>query len=390
MTETQVTVDIDGFRHAGAALTVDLDAVRWNYRLLRGKLKADAQCAGVLKADAYGLGANKIGPALELEGCRHFFVAHLDEGLRLKPCIPKSSIYVLNGLPRGSELEAAQAGLIPVLNSLEQLNAWSACARGLGRTLPGVVQIDSGMHRFGWSSRETAGWVKAGSRKDGIDIRYVMSHLACADNPFSSANEVQLNKFRCASQHFPGALRSLANSSGIFLGSDFHYDLVRPGAALYGINPVPSRPNPMRPVARLTARVAQLREADRGDCIGYGGDYRVGDRTRLATLSIGYADGLHRALHARGRVYFGGQELRVVGRVSMDCLSVDVTSIPPERLSLGDEIEVLGPHQSVDDLAESMGTIGYEVLTGLRHRFRRTYHGVVDHSRADLLEEQLL
>ncbi len=234
MTETKVTVDTEGNSHAGATLTVDLDAVRWNYRFLRGKLKTDAQCAGVLKADAYGLGAHKIGPALELEGCRHFFVAHIDEGLRLRTHMPQSNMYVLNGLPRGSEFEAARARLIPVLNSLEQFNAWSACAHKLGHALPGVVQIDSGMHRFGWSSREIAGWVKAGSHTDGIDIRYVMSHLACADNPFSSANEVQLNKFRCASQHFPGALRSLANSSGIFLGGDFHHDLVRPGAASTG------------------------------------------------------------------------------------------------------------------------------------------------------------
>jgi alanine racemase len=303
--------------------------------------------------------------------------------------MPQSNMYVLNGLPRGSEFEAARARLIPVLNSLEQFNAWSACARKLNRTLPAVIQIDSGMHRFGWSSREIAGWVKAGSHTDGIDIRYVMSHLACADNPFSSANEVQLNKFRCASQHFPGALRSLANSSGIFLGGDFHHDLVRPGAALCGINPVPSRPNPMRPVVRLTAQVAQLREAETGDCVGYGGDYRVCEPTRLATLSIGYADGLHRALQRRGRVYFEGQELRVAGRVSMDCLSVDVTPVPRERLSLGTEIEIIGSHQSVDDLAETMGTIGYEVLTSLGHRFRRNYKAI-DPAHANLRKEPQL
>jgi alanine racemase len=336
MMEIQVTADIEGYRHAGAALTVDIDAVRWNYRLLRRKLKTGVRCASVLKADAYGLGAHKIGPALELEGCRHFFVAHVDEGLRLQPYISQSSIYVLNGLPRGSELECARAGLIPVLNSLEQFSAWSECARKLSKTLPTVIQIDSGMNRFGWSSREIAGWVKAGSRADGIDIRLVMSHLACADAPCRSANEVQLNKFRGASQHFPGVLRSLANSSGIFLGNDYHHDLVRPGAALYGINPVPSRPNPMHPVVRLTAQVAQLREADKGDWVGYGGDYRVIQPTRLATLSIGYADGLHRALQARGRVYFEGQELRIAGRVSMDCIvgGRDVGSIRPSLARL--------------------------------------------------------
>lgn len=375
-----------GGLYAGSVLTIDLDAVRWNYRFLRGKLGARVLCGAVVKADAYGLGAQYVAPALHAEGCRDFFVAHLDEGLRLQSHVPESSIYILNGLPSGGEADCVHAGLVPVLNSLEQCQAWSMRARKLGKALPAVIQIDSGMNRLGMSQREIAGWVKGGSQFSGIDVRFVMSHLACADVPSHAANAMQLAKFRRLADHFPGLPRSLANSSGIFVGKDFHHDVVRPGAALYGINPVPARSNPMRQVVRLSARVIQVREADRGDHVGYGWDFRTSVAARLATLSIGYADGLHRAL-ATSAVYFEGQALPIAGRVSMDSITVDVSSLQPDRLGAGSEVEVIGDHQSVDDLAEAMGTIGYEVLTGLGHRYERNYLGAADVSRAEFVGE---
>jgi alanine racemase len=376
-----------GALHAGAVLTIDLDAVRWNYRFLRGKLGARVRCGAVVKADAYGLGARYVAPALYAEGCREFFVAHLDEGLRLRPLLPESSIYILNGLPSGGEADCADAGLVPVLNSLEQCHAWSVRARELGKALSAVVQVDSGMNRLGMSQREIAGWVKGGSQLAGVDVRFVMSHLACADLPSHVANVMQLEKFRRLAEYFPGSLRSLANSSGIFLGRDFHHDVVRPGAALYGVNPIPTQVNPMRPAVRLSARVVQVREADEGDHVGYGWDFRTNSAARLATLSIGYADGLLRALGKGGVVYFEGHALPIAGRVSMDSITVDVSNLQPDRLGPGSEVEVIGDHQSVDDLAEAIGTIGYEVLTGLGHRYERNYLGAADLSRAELVGE---
>jgi alanine racemase len=376
-----------GAGHAGAVLTIHLEAVRWNYRFLRRKLASHVRCAAVVKADAYGLGARYVAPALYAEGCREFFVAHLDEGLRLRPHLPASSIFILNGLPSGGEADCADAGLVPVLNSLDQCHAWSMHARRLGETLPAVIQVDSGMNRLGMSQREIAGWVKAGSRAAGVDVQFVMSHLACADAQSHVANAMQLAKFRRLADHFPGLPRSFANSSGIFLGKDFHHDVVRPGAALYGINPVPARANPIRAAVRLLARVIQIREADRGDHVGYGWDFRASAPSRLATLSIGYADGLHRALGNGGVVYFEGQPLPIAGRVSMDSITVDASELPSGRLGPGSEVEVIGDHQSVDDLAKAMGTIGYEVLTGLGHRYERNYLGAADASRAEFVGE---
>lgn len=379
----------NGGLHAGAVLTIDLEAVRWNYRFLRGKLGAHVRCGAVMKADAYGLGAVHVAPAIHAEGCRDFFVACLDEGLRLRPHLPACSIYILNGLPSGGEADCADAGLVPVLNSLEQCQAWSMRARELGRTLPAVIQIDSGMNRLGMSQREVAGWVKGGAQLEGVDIHFVMSHLACADVPSHVANEMQLAKFRRLAEHFPGLPRSLANSSAIFLGRDFHHDVVRPGAALYGINPIPRRANPMRQAVRLSARVIQVREAVKGDHVGYGWDFRANAASRLATLSIGYADGLRRALGKSGVVHFDGQALPITGRVSMDSITVDVSNLAPDRLRAGSEVEVIGDHQSVDDLAKAIGTIGYEVLIGLGHRYERNYLGAVDLSPAELAGELL-
>ena len=376
-----------GGLHAGAVLTIDLNAVRWNYRFLRGKLGARVRWGAVLKADAYGLGAQHIAPVLHAEGCRDFFVAHLDEGLRLWPHVPESSIYILNGIPGGGESDCAHAGLIPVLNSLDQCHAWSEHAHQQGGVLPAVLQFDSGMNRLGMSQREIAGWVKAGSQFSNLDIRFVMSHLACADIPSHAANAMQLAKFRRLAEHFPGLQRSLANSAGVFLGKDFHCDVVRPGAALYGINPIPARSNPMRAAVRLSANVIQVREADKGDHIGYGWDFRASGPIRLATLSIGYGDGLHRRFGEGGAVYFEGQRLPVAGRVSMDSITVDVSEISPDRLGASSQVEVIGEHQSVDDVAGLIGTIGYEVLTALGHRYERNYLGAAEASRAELVGE---
>lgn len=371
--------DITAGRHgSGAQLTIDLDAVRENYRRLRRQIDGSVRCAAVVKADAYGLGAVPVSAALHAEGCEDFFVAQLDEGLALRSALPDASIYVLNGVPRGAEHDCSSADLLPVLNSLEQAHDWAEHLRRLGEPHGAVIQIDSGMNRLGLSRREVAGWVEGADRLSVLKVRLVMSHLACADTPQHRANRGQLALFSEAARAFPGLPRSLASSSGIFLGPDFHFDLVRPGVALYGGNPVPSLPNPMRSVVRVFAPVIQVRDANPGDGVGYGWDHRLDRRSRIATVAIGYADGLHRALQGRGAVYADGIALPVLGRVSMDTITVDASAISSDWLTPGSWVEVIGEHQSIDQLAEAMQTSAYEVLTSLGHRYARDYAGAVD------------
>lgn len=364
-------------RYASAVLTIDLAALSRNYRLLAKRIGPSVICAGVVKADAYGLGADRVAPALYRAGCRTFFVAHLDEALDLQPHLPADvAIDVLNGLPPGSEGDCAAAGIIPVLNSFAQYEAWSDQARTRGRLLPAVIQVDSGMSRLGMSASEVARLVEAAPSV--LDIQLVISHLACADAPDHPANAHQLAAFQSLAKHFPGARKSLANSSGIFLGRDYHHDLVRPGAALYGLNPTPAQPNPMLPVVRLTAQVIQTREIEAENHVGYGWTFRAITPTRLATLAIGYADGLQRAFGNGGAVYFRGRRLPIAGRVSMDSLTVDLGDLAPDALARGSQVEIIGEYQSLDDLAAIAGTIGYEMLTSLGQRYERIYSGEID------------
>ncbi|MDX8519019.1 alanine racemase [Mesorhizobium dulcispinae] len=356
---------------AGAILTIDLGAIRENYRRLKARL-AGVRCAGVLKADGYGLGAAQVASALIREGCDIFFVALLSEGIALRKALgPGHDIFVLNGLPPGSESEALAAGLHPVINSIAQLGAWREAARAAGRKLPAAVQVDSGMSRLGMPPADVE--ALGTDAFDGIDIRFVMSHLACADEPRNPANEQQWLAFERLRKALPAAPASLANSSGIFLGPLYHYDLARPGAALYGINPTPGETNPMLPVVRLQAKVAQTRSVEEGAGIGYGHTYHSRGPLRLATISLGYADGWHR--RAASAAWFEGVRLPFVGRVSMDSIILDISALPAGRLGEGDLVELIGQSQSLDDAAAHAGTIGYEILTSLGARFHRRYIG---------------
>jgi len=356
---------------AGAVLTIDLGAVRANYRLLKARL-GDATMAGVVKADGYGLGAAQVARALMAEGCDVFFVAHLDEARRLRGAIgERPAIHVLNGIMPGAEEECIAAGAIPVLNSLEQLEAWRTAAKRAGRRLPATLQVDSGMSRIGMAPAEVEKLAVAPNTLDGIEIRQVMSHLACADEPDHPTNRAQLTEFERLRRLLPKAPVSFANSSGIFLGKPYGFDLARPGAALYGVNPLPGRPNPMRQVVRLDARVIQSRMLPAGAGIGYGHAFHAVEPIRTATISLGYADGWPR--RAVAAAWFGNTRLPFVGRVSMDSIILDVSALPEGRLRAGDAVELIGPHQSVDDIAALAGTIGYEILTSLGHRFHRVY-----------------
>jgi alanine racemase len=356
---------------AGALLTIDLGAIRANYRRLRAEL-AGVECAAVVKANGYGLGAAEVARALRQEGCKTFFVAHAAEGAALRNVVgPLPDVFVLNGIPPGAELQAAQSRVAAVINSLEQLEAWRGSARRLGRKLPAAIQIDSGMARIGMAPGEVASLKDEPGAFDGLDVRVVMSHLACADEPSHPANEMQRHRFLQLSAGLPDARRSLANASGIFLGPGYHFDLARPGAALYGINPRPGQENPMRQVVQLHAKVIQTRQVAVGDGIGYAHKSVAERPMRLATISLGYADGWHR--RASSAAWVDGCRLPFVGRVSMDSIILDISALPPARLHAGDLVELIGPHQSVDDIAAAADTIGYEILTSLGDRFHRRY-----------------
>jgi len=367
---------------AGALLTVDLGAIRANYRQLRA-LAAPAACAAVMKADAYGLGMDAVAPALAQEGCRVFFTAHVEEGMRLRQILRRYSredptIYVLHGPPPGAAQDFITHGLTPVLNDPGQVAEWRAAARAAGRTLPAAIQFDTGMSRMGLAPADLQALLDDPDALSGIQPVLAMSHLACADEPAHPMNERQRERFAAAlaalRQRFPGLAGSLANSSGIFLGAGYRHDLVRPGAALYGIHPQPGHgANPLRQAVSLAARIVQTRVVQDGDIVGYGARYVAQGERRIATISIGYADGWLRTLSGRGHAFIDGQRVPFAGNVSMDSITLDVTGVQDERLAPGAAVDLLCAEQTVDDVAAQVGTIGYEVLTRLGSRFYRHY-----------------
>jgi alanine racemase len=358
---------------AGAVLTIDLGAIRANYRLLRDTA-AGAACAAVMKADAYGLGMAMVAPALAAEGCRVYFTAHLEEGMRLRALVPgDAAIYVLHGPPPGTALDFVEYGLVPVLNDPAQIADWRRACRTAGRRLPAALQFDTGMSRMGLAPADVDMLLADPAWKDEIEPVLVMSHLACADEPGHAVNDLQRERFKALRARFPGIPGSLANSSAVFLGPDYRHDLVRPGAALYGINPQPGHSNPLRQAAGLRARIVQSRTVQAGDIVGYGARHAVTGPARIATIGIGYADGWLRSLSGRGHAYIDGVAVPVAGTVSMDSITLDVTGIPEARVQAGQFVDLLCPQQTVDDVAREAGTIGYEVLTRLGGRFHREY-----------------
>ena len=363
-------------RRAGAVLSIDLGAIRENYRRLKERL-GTIPCAAVVKANAYGLGLAKVGPTLAKAGARSFFTAKLDEAVALRGVLteacPEAEIHVLNGLAPGCEADFLEHKLRPVLNDLGQVEVWARRAAEEGRPLPAALHIDSGMNRLGLPESELERLVAEPERLKGIDLALVMSHLACADDASSPMTAEQLARFCAAIARLPAAPASLANSSGIFRGPDYHFDLGRPGVALYGVNPTTEAPNPMRQVVRLQARILQVREIDAPQSVGYGAAHRVAGPTRVATLGVGYADGYLRSLSNRGGAFVAGQRVAVIGRVSMDLITLDVTAVPPEQAQPGCAVDLFDPERGPDALAEEAGTIGYEILTALGRRYHRVY-----------------
>jgi alanine racemase len=361
----------EGEKHiAAAVLEIDLAAIVGNWRLLCS-LHPSGPVAGVVKADGYGLGARHVAPALYAAGCRHFFVALLDEALEIRRLVPDAMLAVLGGPVAGSEADYLAHDITPALGTLGEVDTWSSVARSSGRALPAILHVDTGMSRLGLDARELALLQQDHARLDGVALRYTMTHLVASEVAADPLNRRQRERFAAACAGLPPAPRSFANSSGIFLGDGWASDLARPGAALYGINPTPDSPNPMRQAVRLCARVLAVRDIPAGTGVGYNATWHAARPSRVATAAIGYADGLHRSLSNRGRAFFDGKPVPLVGRVSMDLTTFDVTEAA--GVVPGAWLEIIGPAQTPDDLAAAAGTNGYEVLTSLGRRFHRTY-----------------
>ena len=350
-----------------AALLIDLDALARNYARLRAAA-APAECAAVVKADAYGLGVAPVARRLVREGCKRFFVATAAEAGELRTLAPGVDIYVLEGARAGEVETLAAARATPVLCSLEQVERWA----GRGRAL---LQIDTGMARLGLSSREVDELARRPELLAGIEVELVVTHLACADEPDHPLNCRQLEAFERLRRKLPSARVSIGNSAGTLNGAAQCGDVARPGIGLYGGNPFAERPNPFEPVVTLNAPIVQIRDIDEAQTVGYGATFGVAPPARLAVVGLGYADGYPRALGNCGVVAIAGRRAPVIGRVSMDLLCCDVTALPTDVAHVGAPVEALGPNVLLDDVAAAVGTIGYEILTRLSPRLKREYRG---------------
>ena len=369
-----------------SVLVVDLDAITANYRRIQS-LAAAAEVGVSIKADAYGLGAAAVAPVLAAAGCQTFFVATAAEGAQLRPAIANAEIVVLNGPDAASAPLLVEHRLTPALNSLPQLDLWRTTTAGNSRRVGAYLHVDTGMSRLGLSEAELSELCADSARLDGIALSVIMSHLACADEPNSPMNALQRDRLLAAAtalSALAGPVRtSLANSAGIFLGAEFHLDLVRAGASIYGLTVLDRNHSKMTQVVHLYAKILQVRDLDQPATVGYGAAHQVGAPSRIATVSTGYADGY---LRAAGRLsnhdmrpvataYLDDTAAPIVGRISMDMVTVDVSAAPAKAAQSGGYIELIGDRFTADDLADVAGTIGYEVLTRLGQRHHRIYRG---------------
>jgi alanine racemase len=366
----------------GGVLAIDLSAIVFNWRSLMQRA-VPADCAAVVKADAYGCGLEPVTAELAKNGCRTFFVAHLAEARQVRAAAPEAVVYVLNGIAPGSAPAYAAVDARPVIGTMAEFVEWDAFRRASGWLGGAALHFDTGMNRLGLPVAEAATFTARVKMPDhGISL--VMSHLACADTPNHALNAKQITAFRDLRFMFRGTPTSLANSSGIFLGPAAHCDLVRPGAALFGVNPTPATQNLMEPVVTLRSRVVQVRDVPRGGTVGYGATWTASRASRIAIVSAGYGDGYLRSASAAKPgsksgakpdtlALIANRRCAIAGRISMDLMAFDVTGLPEDQVRRGTYATLIGDGITVDDLAGWSGSIGYEVLTGLSRRYRRMW-----------------
>lgn len=371
----------DDFDIAPVRLTIDLQALADNWRDMAQR-SGQARTAAVVKADAYGLGIEDCGTALYEAGARDFFVAVAQEGVTLRAYAPSARIFVLSGIWPGQERLFFENDLVPVLASEEQLAFWMSVVTEYG-DYPCALQVDTGFNRLGLRLEDALALAGDVSRPASFSPVLVLSHLHSGDTPEAASNRAQLEAFRQVSAAFEGIDASLSASAGIFLGDDYHFDLTRPGIALYGGESVDGS-KPLRPVATAEARILQIREGREGETVSYGGTHRLLRPSRLAVASVGYADGYLRSLSGSGislrekiasgaHGFVAGKRVPVVGRVTMDLTIFDVTDLPEGAVRVGDYVELFGSNVALDEIARAAGTIGYEMLTSLGLRYERRY-----------------
>jgi len=361
---------------ATALLIINLGTLCENYRTLNG-LASKAECAAVIKANAYGTGTARAAKSLAEAGCQTFFVATFNEALTVHSAVPAATVYVLDGYLPNSGEQFIRESIRPVLSSMDELDDWIGFCGSTGKQYPAALHVDTGMNRLGLSVDEAINaFGSTGPAREFVPT-LLISHLACADQAGHPKNTEQLKAFKTVQASLPDCPASLANSGGIHLGADYHFDLVRAGFSLYGGKAVDNHP-PLKPVVELYARIIQVHEAGIGESVGYGAPRKLDRKTRIATISLGYADGIFRNLGERAghpgmSGYIAGHPAPVLGRVSMDLITLDVTDTPANLAKRGGWVEIIGPNITIDALAEQAGTIGYEVLTNLGNRAQRIY-----------------
>lgn len=387
-----MTASHSDFGHADSVITIDGDAIVANWRYLDSISARQTETAAVVKADAYGLGVDRLAPLLAGAGCQTFFVASLEEGIALRHTLSKAGhpdrqILALGGCHADQQRAFIDARVMPVINSLEQLERWRCHTRQADKSPGAALHFDTGMTRLGLDPEETAWLIRRQQAGEtplaGADIRHVMSHLTAGEDPMDGTNSQQLSSFGRICAAFPDLPASLANSGGTCLGNAYHMALTRPGIALYGLHPAghhtdgdqTEQADRLRPSVTWQARILQRRMARAGDRVGYNGTHRLQRDSVIFTLGVGYADGYPRGLGNLARVTIAGMSAPVVGRVSMDSITVDVTGLDDSRLAAASHAEILGDGYRLARMAHDAGTIGYEILTGLGRRPRRQYVG---------------
>ena len=358
-------------------ITIDLGAIAGNWIALAQRV-APAKCGAVVKADAYGLGLARVMPALLRAGCTTFFIATPQEAEAARKLAPKATIYALDGLIDGAAETLARLGVQPVLSSLHEVEVWAALCQKKGQKFPAALHIDSGLHRLGLPSKDARRLAADDTLRASLNLTLVMSHLASADTPRDPKNRDQLLAFETLSALFPGVPRSLAASDGLMLGPTYHFDLVRPGYALYGGQVSETSRAPVSPAMTVKARILTVNDVAPGETVGYAATWRAKRPSRIATIAAGYADGVPRSASGPdgrpgGQVLIGDALAPIAGRVSMDLITVDVTDLPADVAQPGAFATLIGPGLSIEDAGYAAGTIGYEILTRLGPRFTRLY-----------------
>ena len=375
---------------ATCRMTIDHAALCDNWRAL-DKATPGARTASVVKANGYGLGLGEVSLSLAAAGCEVFFVATPDEGVRLRRVLKTREIFVFGGLTTRNAATYAECDLVPVLNTMDDIQVWAEFWKLRGSRRPCALQLDTGMNRMGLSAQEITRFTSERDLRYSLNVITVLSHLACADDPQNPMSEAQLVKFNAYANLFEGCELSLANSAGIHLGNNYHFNLVRPGIALYGGECCNDGKHLLKSVVHAQGRIAQIRQAKKGEVIGYGATHTFKANTKIALISVGYADGFHRASSGSGVALrevqkhggagaIGDIKVPIIGRVSMDLTAFDVSEVPDQMLEDASHVELFGKTIALDDAARAAGTIGYEMLTSLGQRYFRNHINQPEHA----------